>query len=620
MDTFPKSDQEDRTELDSVTIRFAGDSGDGMQLTGNRFTTSTALMGNDLATFPDYPAEIRAPAGTTYGVSGFQIQFASRDIMTPGDHPDVLVAMNPAALKVNIGDLVKGGLVIVNTGAFTKGNLKKAGYEANPLEDDTLEPYRTLEIDISKMTLAAVAEFDLGSKGALRCKNMWTLGLVMWMFGRETESVKDWLSEKFGKKPDIANANIAALKAGHAYAETAELPSDVQSYKVAKAPLAKGTYRHITGNDATAWGLLAASELSGLSLFLGTYPITPASNILHALASKKEFGTITFQAEDEIAGICSAIGASWAGHLAVTTTSGPGLALKGEALGLAIILELPLVVVDVQRGGPSTGLPTKTEQSDLLQAVYGRNGDSPVAVVAAATAGDCFTMAVEAARIATKFMTPVILLTDGYLGNGAEPWRIPTMEEMPKFEFGQPNEPPADFHPYMRDAETLARLWATPGKAGLEHRIGGLEKDFNSGNVSYDPDNHQKMTDVRAAKVAGIAKDIPEQEIAAGKDSGDLLVVGWGSTFGAIHQAVHTCIKDGLEVSQMHIKHLNPMPSNIGDILSRFKQVLVPEMNNGMLIKILRSEFLVDAKGLNKVSGLPFKVSEIEAVIREKLA
>ncbi len=620
MDTSPKPDQENREELESVVIRFAGDSGDGMQLTGNRFTVSTALMGNDLATFPDFPAEIRAPAGTTYGVSGFQIQFSSHAIMTPGDNPDVLVAMNPAALLVNLPDLVKGGLVVLNTGAFTKSNLKKAGYGSNPLDDETLAPYRTLKLDISKMTLAAVEDFDLGSKGALRCKNMWTLGLVLWMFDRETTSVVEWLNQKFAKLPDVAAANIVALKAGHAYAETAELPSDVHSYKVPKAPLAPGKYRHVTGNDATAWGLLAASRICGKKIFLGTYPITPASNILHALAKHKEFGVVTFQAEDEIAGICAAIGASWCGNLGITSTSGPGVALKTEAIGLALILELPLIVIDVQRGGPSTGLPTKTEQSDLLQAMYGRNGDSPMPVIAACTAGDCFYMAIEAARLAIKYMTPVMLLTDGFLANGAEPWKIPNVKDLPKFESPRLTKAPKDFHPYMRDAETLARLWATPGIAGTEHRIGGLEKDYNSGNVSYDPDNHQKMTDVRAAKVAGIANDIPEQEVCVGDDTGDLLLVGWGSTYGAIFQAVTYCRAKGMKVSHTHIRNLSPFPKNLGEVLKGFKRVLVPEMNNGMLVKILRSDFLVDAKGLNKVSGMPFKIAEIEAAIEKELA
>ncbi|MCA9542858.1 MAG: 2-oxoacid:acceptor oxidoreductase subunit alpha, partial [Myxococcales bacterium] len=471
------------TVLDEVTIRFAGDSGDGMQLTGTQFTQSTALMGNDLATFPDFPAEIRAPAGTTFGVSGFQIHFASRDIMTPGDAPDVLVAMNPAALKVNLRDLKPGGMVVINTGAFTSGNLKKAGYTADPLEDGTLAPYRTLRLDISKLTLAAVESFELGTKEALRCKNMWTLGLMMWMFDRDREPTVKWLKGKFAKKPEIAEANIAALNAGHAYGETAEMPSGIGCYTVPKADLAPGTYRNITGNESTSWGLIAGAQLAGLQIILGSYPITPASTILHTLANLKQFGVVTFQAEDEIAAICAAIGASYAGSLGVTTTSGPGVALKGEALGLAVATELPLVLVDVQRGGPSTGLPTKTEQSDLLQAVYGRNGDCPLAVVAASTPGDCFDAAIEAVRLAVKYMTPVILLTDGSLANGAEPWKIPSMADYKPFPATFRTETEG-FHPFLRDQATLARVWARPGTPGLEHRIGGLEKGYDSGNIS----------------------------------------------------------------------------------------------------------------------------------------
>ncbi|PRQ04888.1 2-oxoglutarate oxidoreductase subunit KorA [Enhygromyxa salina] len=617
MDTFSKS--ETREALDSVVIRFAGDSGDGMQLTGSQFTHTTALMGNDLATFPDFPAEIRAPTGTTYGVSGFQIHFASYDIMTPGDEPDVLVAMNPAALTTNIGDLKKGGLLIVARDAFTKSNLKKAGYEQNPLEDHSLSAYRVIDLDIQAMTLAAVEPFGLGTKDALRSKNMWTLGLVLWLFGREYTATVDWLRQKFAKKPEIAESNIAALKAGHAYGETAELPSGIGPYEVPKAKLEPGEYRNITGNDALAWGLTAASKLSGLKLVLGSYPITPASSVLHALARLKSFGVTTFQAEDEIAAVCAAVGASWGGALGVTTTSGPGVALKAEAIGLAIMLELPLVVVDIQRGGPSTGLPTKTEQSDLLQAVYGRNGDSPLCVLAAATPGDCFYMAIEAARIATKFMTPVMLLTDGYLANGAEPWKIPSMAELPKFPVEFPTERPEGFHPYLRDPDTLARPWAIPGTPGLEHRIGGLEKDFNSGNISYDPANHHKMTKTRAAKIAGIAADVPEQQVEVGEASGDLLVVGWGSTYGAITQAVRRAREQGKPVSQVHIRHLFPFARGLDTLLRGFKKVIVPEMNNGMLSKLLRAEFLIDAVGVNKISGQPFKVREIEAAIDSEL-
>jgi 2-oxoglutarate ferredoxin oxidoreductase subunit alpha len=617
MDTFPKSQK--REALESVVIRFAGDSGDGMQLTGSQFTHTTALMGNDLATFPDFPAEIRAPAGTTYGVSGFQIHFASHDIMTPGDAPDVLVAMNPAALKTNLGDLKQRGMLIVNNGAFIKSNLKKAGYEQNPLEDGSLSGYRVIDLDIQAMTIAAVEEFGLGTKDALRSKNMWTLGLVLWLFGRDCEPTVEWLRQKFAKKPEIAGANIAALKAGHAYGETAELPSGIGAYEVPKAKLEPGEYRNITGNEALAWGLTAAAQLSGLKLVLGSYPITPASTVLHSLAKLKSFGVTTFQAEDEIAAVCAAVGASWGGAMGVTTTSGPGVALKAEAIGLAIMLELPLIVVDVQRGGPSTGLPTKTEQSDLLQAAYGRNGDSPLCVLAAQTPGDCFYMAIEAARIATKYMTPVMLLTDGYLANGAEPWKIPKIADLPRFDVTFPTERPEGFHPYLRDPETLARPWAIPGTPGLEHRIGGLEKNYDSGNISYDPDNHHKMTKTRAAKIAGIAKDLPEQEVAVGEETGDVLVVGWGSTYGAITQAVRRARKQGKKVSQVHLRHLVPFPRKLDTLLRSFRKVIVPEMNNGMLSKMLRSEFLVDAVGVNKIAGQPFKVSEIEAAIDSQL-
>ena len=617
MDTFTKSDT--REALDSVVIRFAGDSGDGMQLTGSQFTHTTAMMGNDLATFPDFPAEIRAPAGTTYGVSGFQVHFASHDIMTPGDEPDALVAMNPAALKTNLADLKTGGLLIVNTGAFTKPNLKKAGYDANPLEDGSLSGYRLVDLDINTMTLAAVEPYELGTKDALRSKNMWTLGLVLWLFGRDYQPTVDWLGQKFAKLPKIAEANIAALKAGHAYGETAELPSGIGPYEVPKAKLEPGLYRNITGNEALAWGLTAASQLSGLKLVLGSYPITPASTVLHYLANLKSFGVTTFQAEDEIAAVCAAIGASWGGALGVTTTSGPGVALKGEAIGLAIMLELPLLVIDIQRGGPSTGLPTKTEQSDLLQAAYGRNGDSPLCVLAAATPGECFFMAIEAARIATKFMTPVMLLTDGYLANGAEPWKIPSMADLTPFPVTFPSDRPEGFHPYLRDPDTLARPWAIPGTPGLEHRIGGLEKGFDSGNISYDPDNHHKMVKTRAAKVAGIADDVPAQGLEAGEATGDVLVVGWGSTYGAILQAVRKAREAGKSVSHAHLRNLYPFANGLGDLLKGFKKVIVPEMNNGMLSKMLRSDFLVDAQGVNKIAGQPFKISEIQAAIDNAL-
>lgn len=616
MDSFPKVQRE---SLESVVIRFAGDSGDGMQLTGSQFTSTTAMMGNDLATFPDFPAEIRAPAGTTYGVSGFQIHFASFDIMTPGDAPDVLVAMNPAALKTNLADLKQGGLLIINEGAFVKANLAKAGYASNPLEDKSLLGYRLVQIDISKLTLQSVEAFGLGSKDALRCKNMWTLGLVLWLFGRDLEPTVTWLRQKFAKDSNLADANIAALKAGHAYGETAELPSGIGPYEVPKAKLPAGHYRNITGNEALAWGLAAAGKLAGVEVVLGSYPITPASTVLHSLSKLKNYGIVTFQAEDEIAAICAAIGASWGGAIGVTTTSGPGMALKGEAMGLAIMLELPLVIVDIQRGGPSTGLPTKTEQSDLFQAVLGRNGDAPLAVIAAATPGECFTYAIEAVRLAVKFMTPVILLTDGYLANGSEPWRIPKVSELPAIDISFQKDRPQGYHPYLRNPDTLARPWALPGTPGLEHRIGGIEKNFNSGNISYDPENHHKMTKTRAAKIAGIANFVPEQQIEVGDDTGDLLVVGWGSTYGAITAAVRKARESGKQVSQLHIRQLSPFPRRLGELLRSFKRVIVPEMNNGMLVKLLRAEYLVDAIGINKISGQPFKVAEIEQAIADHL-
>jgi 2-oxoglutarate ferredoxin oxidoreductase subunit alpha len=527
--------------------------------------------------------------------------------------------MNPAALITNIADLKRGGLLIVNAGAFTKGNLKKAGYEQNPLEDDSLSSYRLIDLDIQAMTIAAVEPFGLGTKDALRSKNLWTLGLVLWLFGREYEPTVAYLEKKFAKKPAIAQANIAALKAGHAYGETAELPSGIGPYEVPKAKVEPGLYRNITGNDALAWGLVAATQLSGLKLVLGSYPITPASTVLHSLANLKSFGVTTFQAEDEIAAVCAAIGASWGGALGVTTTSGPGIALKAEGIGLAVMLELPLIVVDVQRGGPSTGLPTKTEQSDLLQVAYGRNGDSPLCVIAAATPGDCFYMAIEAARIAVKYMTPVILLTDGYLANGSEPWKIPAMADLATFKANFPTEACEGYHPYMRDPETLARPWAIPGTPGLEHRVGGIEKNYDSGNISYDPDNHQKMTKTRAAKIAGIAEHLPEQQVDVGEDTGDLLVVGWGSTYGAITQAVRAARKDGKSVSQVHLRHIVPFPRRLDTLLRGFKRVIVPEMNNGMLVKMLRSEFLIDAIGVNKIAGQPFKVAEIENAIDSAL-
>jgi len=605
-----------RTRLRGAVVRFAGDSGDGMQVTGDQFTAAAALARNDLATFPDFPAEIRAPAGTTYGVSGFQINFASRDVFTPGDAPDVLVAMNPAALKTNLRDLRSGGLLIVNSGAFNAQNLKKAGYAANPLEDGSLEGYDLLAIDISKLTLAAVKETGLSTKEGNRCKNFWTLGLMFWIYGRDEAPTLEWIKQKFGKRPDIVAANIAAFKAGHAFGETAEISR--YAYEVPAAPVAKGVYRNIGGNTATAWGLIAASQLSGVDLVLGSYPITPASDVLHELSRHKHFGVTTMQAEDEIAAVCAAIGAAYAGKIGVTTTSGPGMALKMEGIGLAIATELPLVIINIQRGGPSTGLPTKTEQADLLQAVYGRNSEAPLCVVAAATPGDCFYMAIEAVRLALKYMTPVILLTDGYLANGAEPWRIPNVEDLPKIDVKFRTDPEG-FHPYLRDPQTLARAWAIPGTPGLIHRIGGLEKDYHSGHISYDADNHELMCRTRAAKIAGIANDVPEQKIELGDETGKLLVLGWGSTYGAIREAVQRCRERGLSVSHAHVRYLNPFPKNLGDVLSRFERVLVPELNLGQLVKIVRSQFLVPAEGFSKVQGLPFKIDELEEKIRNLL-
>ncbi len=608
-----------RKSVDSVVIRFAGDSGDGMQLTGTQFTQSTALMGNDLSTFPDFPAEIRAPIGTTFGVSAFQIHFASYDIKTPGDEPNVLVAMNPAALKVHLKDVPKGGTIIVNTGAFTDRNLTKAGYKSNPLEDGSLDHHLVIEVDISKMTLAAVADIDISNKEGLRCKNMWALGLMCWMFDRDRKPTTDWLEQRFGKRaPEVAAANIAALNAGHAYGETAELPSGVQAFMVPKAKVEPGVYRAVTGTEAIAWGLVVGAHKAGIDLFLGSYPITPASGLLHALANLKQYGVTTFQAEDEIAAVCSAIGASWAGSLGITSSSGPGVALKSEAIGLAFATELPLIVVNSQRGGPSTGLPTKTEQSDLFQSVYGRNADAPLPVISASTSGDCFYAAIEAVRIATKYMTPVILLTDGYLSNSAEPWQIPNVDDIPEFKVKYCTDPEG-FSPFRRDEKTLARNWALPGTPELMHRIGGIERDYDTGHISYDSDNHHRMTKVRAAKVDGIAKDIPLQEVAAGNDTGKLAVVGWGSTFGAINQAVTEARGDGMDVSHIHLRHIWPLPLNLGELLAGFDKVLVPEMNNGQLITVLRAEYLVPAVGLNQISGLPFKVSDLVAEIHSQL-
>ncbi|MDP3773383.1 MAG: 2-oxoacid:acceptor oxidoreductase subunit alpha [Gemmatimonadales bacterium] len=609
----------ERESLEAVVIRFAGDSGDGMQVTGSRFTVETALARNDLATFPDFPAEIRAPAGTTFGVSAFQIHFGSIDVTTAGDELDVLVAMNPAALAVNWRDLKVGGLIVADSSAFSERNLAKAGFTANPLADSTLAPYRLLQFDIAKLTREAVKGHGLSNKDALRCRNMWALGLMLWMYGRDRQATIESLTKKFSKRPEIARANIAALNAGHAFGETAEVADSLQAYTIPKADVQPGVYRTVSGTEAVAWGLIAGARAAGIAkVMLGAYPITPASGLLHILAGLKHHGVITFQAEDEIAAICAAIGASYAGALGVTLSSGPGIALKTEAIGLAIATELPLVIVNSQRAGPSTGLPTKTEQSDLYQAVYGRNGDAPLPVLAAASPGDGFEVAIEAVRLATKYMTPVMLLTDGYLANAAEPWPVPDVASLPAFPVTYRTDP-GGFHPFVRDPVTLARAWALPGTPGLEHRIGGLEKSYDSGHISYDADNHQQMTDVRAAKIAGIANDIPLQPVALGEDHGTIAVVGWGSTYGAIRQAVRQLREDGAAVSHIHIRYLAPFPKNLGDLLRRFDQVLVPEMNTGQLVTMLRAAYLLPAEGLNKVNGKPFKIGEIADAIRARL-
>jgi 2-oxoglutarate/2-oxoacid ferredoxin oxidoreductase subunit alpha len=607
-----------REEVESVVIRFAGDSGDGVQITGSQFTDTTAQAGNDLATFPDFPAEIRAPAGTTFGVSAFQINFGARSIATAGDEPDVLVAFNPAALKVNLNEIHPGGLIILDSGTFSARNLDKAGFENNPLEDDTLEKHRSLKIDISKLTLESVKQFGLTSKEGLRCKNFWTLGLVYWLYGRDRAPTSDWLKQKFASRPEIADANIAALNAGHAFAETAEMPGEISSYIVPPAELEPGVYRNVTGTDGLAWGLLAGSQLAGLKLMFCSYPITPASSLLHTLARLKHYDVVTFQAEDEIAAVCSAIGASYTGAIGVTSSSGPGVALKGEAIGLAISTELPLIVVNSQRAGPSTGLPTKTEQSDLYQSIYGRNADSPLVVLASRSPSDCFEVGIEAVRLATKYMTPVIVLTDGYIANAAEPWRIPDMADYPPFPVKFHTETEG-FHPFLRDPDTLARPWVKPGTPALEHRIGGIEKAYDSGHISYDAENHQKMTDTRAAKINNIANDIPQQTVEDGTEGGKLAVVGWGSTYGPISRAVGNLRAEGCDVSHIHLRHIWPMPSNLADLLSKYERILVPEMNTGQLVTVLRGEYLVPATGLNQVNGQPFKISTIEAAILEQL-
>jgi 2-oxoglutarate ferredoxin oxidoreductase subunit alpha len=603
----------DVEELDRVTIRFAGDSGDGMQLAGLQFTNTSAVFGNDISTLPDFPAEIRAPQGSLPGVSSFQVSFSSYEIYTPGDQPDVLVTMNPAALKTNLGDLPKGGTIIVNTDEFTEANLKKAGYESNPLQDGSLSSYRVIEVPVSSMNQRALKESGLTPQQIDRSKNFFALGLMFWLYERPLEPTLRWIEQKFAKNPVVAQANAATLKAGYNFGDTAELFP--VHYRVPKAHLAPGKYRNITGNQATALGFLTVSKLTDLPLLYASYPITPASDILEELARFKHFGVRTIQAEDEIAAVGAAIGAAFGGSLGLTGTSGPGLALKSEAIGLAVMTELPIVVCDIQRSGPSTGMPTKTEQADLLQAMFGRNGESPVAIVAPATPGECFNMAIEAFRIALKYMVPVIFMSDGYTGSGSEPWRIPDLADLPQIEVHFATDPEV-FKPYARDPETLARPWAVPGTPGLEHRIGGLEKSDVTGNVSYDAANHERMVTYRAEKVARIANDIPDVEVL-GDPEGDLLVLGWGSTYGAIVSAVQRARADGVAVSSAHLRYLNPFPANLGDVLSRFEKVLIPELNLGQLRLLIRGRYLIDAAGLNRVTGRPFTIREIETKIHE---
>jgi len=604
-----------REVIEQAVIRFAGDSGDGMQVTGSQFTNTVALYGNDIATFPDYPAEIRAPAGTVPGVSGFQLNFSSSEVHTPGDAVDVLIAMNPAALMVNIADLKPNGILIVNADSFKENDLRKARLTTNPMEDHSLDKFRVFPVELQRLTRAALQHLGLDAKAMDRCKNFFSLGMCYWLYNRSMEPTVRWIEDKFKKKPLFIEANQLALKAGYSYCEATE--AFQISYEIPPAQLSPGLYRSLSGNQALALGFVTAAQKAGLKLFLGSYPITPASDILHELSHYKEFGVLTFQAEDEIAAITSTIGASYAGALAITTTSGPGMALKTEALGLAVMTELPLVICDIQRGGPSTGLPTKTEQADLLQALFGRNSEAPIPVLAAATPADCFWIAVEASRIALKYMVPVIILSDGYLANGAEPWRIPAIEDIPgipvKFAVD-----PVDFQPYRRNPDTLARPWAIPGTRGLEHRIGGLEKQDVTGNINYEPLNHENMVRIRAAKVEAIVQDIPNV-LPSGDADGDLLIVSWGSTCGAITQAVNGQREKGRKIGHLHLRYLNPLPANLGDILKRYKRVLVPELNMGQLLWVLRAKFLVNAVGLNKIQGRPFKQTELDQKIEEML-
>ncbi|WP_019814954.1 2-oxoacid:acceptor oxidoreductase subunit alpha [Saccharomonospora saliphila] len=617
--TLSAARQTEVSQLDRVVIRFAGDSGDGMQLTGDRFTSEAAAFGNDLATLPNFPAEIRAPQGTIPGVSSFQVHFADYDILTPGDRPDVLVAMNPAALKANIADVPRGGTVIVNVDEFSKRNLSKVGYTADPLADDTLSAFEVHRVAMSTLTQGALADTGLGKKDAERCKNMFALGLLSWMYHRPTEGTEAFLREKFATKPDIAEANVLAFRAGWYYGETTEAFGT--TFEVAPAKLPKGIYRQITGNTALAYGIVASGQRSGLPVLLGTYPITPASDVLHELSKHKNFGITTFQAEDEIAGIGAALGASYGGALGVTSTSGPGIALKSETIGLGVMIELPLVVIDVQRGGPSTGLPTKTEQADLLQAMFGRNSESPVPIVAPSTPADCFDIALEAARIALAYRTPVLLLSDGAVANGSEPWLIPDVENLPdlRVEFAaEPNAPDGsgEFWPYVRDPETLAREWAVPGTPGLQHRVGGLEKADGKGNISYDPDNHDAMVRLRQAKIDGI--DVPDIEVDdPSNGQARVLVLGWGSSYGPIGAACRRVRKHGIPIAQAHLRHLNPLPANLGEVLASYDTVVVPEMNMGQLAMLLRAKYLVDIRSHTKVAGLPFKAEELEEVFTD---
>jgi 2-oxoglutarate/2-oxoacid ferredoxin oxidoreductase subunit alpha len=615
MDSTTPTPEKKTETLNEVVIHFAGDSGDGMQLTGSQFTTSSAIAGNDLNTFPDFPAEIRAPAGTTYGVSGFQIHFGSRKIHTPGDSYDVLVAMNPAALRVNLKHLRDRGVIIANNQGFTPKNLKLAGYDKNPLEDDSLNNYQLHRVDISKLTANALEDLNLGSKIDDRCKNFFALGLMFWMYNRPIDPTLEWIKAKFKDKPELVEANTRALKAGLHYGDITEIFTT--RYEVRPAKLKPGIYRNITGNAAMALGFVAASQKSGLDLYLGAYPITPASDVLHELSQYKNFKVKTFQAEDEIAAITAAIGASYGGALGITATSGPGMALKMEAVSLAVMIELPLVIADIQRGGPSTGLPTKTEQADLFQAIYGRNSEAPLCVLAAATPSDCFQMAFEASRIAIKYMTPVILLSDGFIANGAEPWLIPNADQLKPIETKFLTDP-ENFMPYARNEKTLARPWVIPGTPDMAHRIGGLEKEDKTGNISYDPENHQKMVNYRADKIERIANDIPDAVVDGDKE-GDLLIIGWGSTYGAITSAVERSRAKGISVSYVHLRYINPLPKNLGEILYNFKKILVPELNKGQLLSVLRAKYLVPAFGFNKVQGLPFKAAELENKIDELL-